>query len=196
MSSGGIAEQMSSAEGRLASALSETSSARTSGESTGSPVIGLSLGLDGSTASVANVAAALTAKGAVTQLPAVADVAIPLAVPALESLTPVLGLGDWAAVDSLAPVAGDLIVGFLPVDQLSLASSMQGVLDQIDHLGEQIVGSSAGKWLYPIVFTALAATTVFHLASRRRRQFRPQSVWAGESGIWSPTYYGPSGQDG
>lgn len=191
----GIVDQVSSADGRLASALSETNSARSSGESTGSPAIGLSFGVDGNTASISSVAAALSAKGAVTQLPAVADFAIPLAIPALESLAPNLGLGDWAAIDSLAPVAGDLIVGFLPVEQLSLVSSMQGVLNQIDDLGEQIVGSSAGKWLYPIVFTALAATTVFQLASRRRRQFQRQSVWASESGIWSPTYYGPSAKE-
>jgi hypothetical protein len=141
------------------------------------------------------VAAALSAKVAVAQLPAVAEVAIPLTIPALDSLAPVLGLGDLAAMDSLAPVAGDLIVGFLPVEEASLASAMQGVLNQIDNLGEQIVGSGAGKWLYPIVLTALAATTVLQLASRRRRQFRRQSVWASESGIWSPTCLGSSWQE-
>ncbi len=189
----GFADAVNSSDVRVAFGFSETNSAKSSGDVTGSPVVGLSLG-DSSTASISGVAATLSAKAAV-QLPAVADLAIPLALPVLDSLAPLLGLGDLAAMDSLAPVAGDLIVGFLPVEEASLASAMQGVLNQIDNLGEQIVGSGAGKWLYPIVFTALAATTVLQLASRKRRQFRRQSVWASESGIWSPTCLGSSWQE-
>jgi len=191
----GMADPVNSAETRAASTTLESNSAKSSGELSGSKVAGLSLGVDPATASISGTAAALSAKVAVGQLPAVVDVAIPLTLPALDSMASVLGLGELAAMDSLAPVAGDLIVGFLPVEQASLASAMQSVLDQIDSLGEQIVGSSGGKWLYPIVFTALAAATVFQLASRRRRQFRPQSVWARESGIWSPTCLGSSWQE-
>jgi hypothetical protein len=188
-------DQVNSADAKLASAFGETSPGKATVESSSQPGNGLSLVVDGNTASISSVAAVLTAKEALVHLPAVADAAIPLALPALDSLAPALGLGELASMDSLAPVASDLIVGFLPVEQLSLASAMQGVLNQIDNLGEKLVGSSAGKWLYPIVFTALAATTVLHLASRRRRQYRRQSVWATDSGIWSPTYYGPNGQE-
>jgi hypothetical protein len=191
----GFAEPVNSSDVRVASGFSETNSPKSSGDLAGSSAVGLSLGVDSNTASITGVAAALSAKVAVTQLPAVADLAIPLAIPALDSLAPLLGLGEVAAMDSLAPVASDLIVGFLPVEEASLTSAMQGVLNQIDNLGEQIVGSGAGKWLYPIVFTALAATTVLQLASRRRRQFRRQSVWASESGIWSPTCLGSSWQE-
>jgi hypothetical protein len=137
----------------------------------------------------------MTAKEAGLNLPRVAEAAIPLAVPVLESLTPQLGLGDLgdgstlAAIEGLAPVAGDLIVGFLPVEQVALGPAMQGVLNQIDDLGEQLIGSSAARWLYPFIFTALAATTVYQLASRRRRQFRGQSVWARDGASWSSTWF-------
>ncbi len=163
-------------------------------ESVGSPAAGLALG-EGGTAAFSSVAAIMTAKEAGLNLPRVADAAIPLAVPVLESLTPLLGLGDLgegstlAAIEGLAPVAGDLIVGFLPVEQVALGPAMQGVLNQIDDLGEQLIGSSAARWLYPFIFTALAATTVYQLASRRRRQFRGQSVWARDGASWSSTWF-------
>jgi hypothetical protein len=184
----GITEQVISADARVASSSLDSNSVKSSVD-----LSGINLGLDSNVASIATVPAALSAKAAVAQLPAVSDLAIPLALPALDTLA--LGLGELASFDSLAPVAGDLIVGFLPVEQGSLASAMNGVLNQIDSLGEQVVGSGMGKWVYPIVFTALAATTVLHLATRRRRQYRPQSIWARESGIWSPTCLGSSWQE-
>jgi hypothetical protein len=164
-------------------------------ESVGVPAIGFALENEGATAAFSSVAAILTAKEAGLNLPQVAGAAIPLAVPGLESLTPQLGLGELgdgstlATIEGLAPVAGDLVVGFLPVEQISLVPAMRGVLDQIDNLGEQLVDSSAARWLYPFIFTALAATTVYYLASRRRRQLRRQSVWTRDSSSWSSTWF-------
>jgi hypothetical protein len=150
---------------------------------------------EGGASAFSSVAAIITAQEAGLNLPRLADAAIPLAVPALEAFTPRLGLGELgdgstlAAVESLTPVAGDLIVGFLPVEQVALGPAMQEVLNQIDALGEQLVGSSAARWLYPFIFTALAATTVYHLAFRRRRQFRGQSVWVRDGATWSSTWF-------
>src|SRR5262249_13276712 len=123
-----------------------------------------------------------------SNLPLLVDAAIPVALPVLETLLPT-GLGELALTDSLAPVAGDLIVGFLPVEQIALTPAMQGVLNQLDELGEQLVGATAAKWLYPIILTALAATTVYQLASRRRRQLRGQSIWAKDGSTWSSTWF-------
>lgn len=186
----GIKEGMISVGVRQAPALAETNSSKLVADSSNSGVLGTPLGLEANTASIASTAAVLSANQALVQVPAVVDAAIPLAIPVLQSFAPSLGLGELAAMDTLAPVAGDLIVGFLPVEQMNLGATMQGVLSEIDALGEQVIGSGAGKWLYPIVFTALAATTVFQLATRRRRQVQRQSVWATESGIWSGSYFG------
>jgi len=186
----GIPEATLSVGVRQASAFAESSSGKSPAEASNSGVLGAPLGLDAKVASIASTAAVLSANEAVAQVPAVVDAAIPLAIPVLQSFAPSMGLGELAAMDTLAPVAGDLIVGFLPVEQMNLASAMQGVLSEIDSLGEQVMGSGAGKWLYPIVITALAATTVFQLATRRRRQLQRQSVWASESGIWSGSYFG------
>jgi len=186
------ANQSKLSDTRLAAGSAETNPSVN--ESVGSPAAGLALG-EGGTAAFSSVAAIITAKEAGLNLPRVAEAAIPLAVPVLESLTPLLGLGDLgdgstlAAIEGLAPVAGDLIVGFLPVEQVALGPAMQGVLNQIDDLGEQLIGSSAARWLYPFIFTALAATTVYQLASRRRRQFRGQSVWARDGASWSSTWF-------
>jgi hypothetical protein len=186
------ANQSKLSDTRLAAGSAESNSSLN--ESVGSPAAGLALG-EGGTAAFSSVAAIMTAKEAGLNLPRVAEAAIPLAVPVLESLTPLLGLGDLgdgstlAAIEGLAPVAGDLIVGFLPVEQVALGPAMQGVLNQIDDLGEQLIGSSAARWLYPFIFTALAATTVYQLASRRRRQFRGQSVWARDGASWSSTWF-------
>jgi hypothetical protein len=172
-----------------------TESNQTASESVRAPSVGFTLEGEGGQAAFSSVAAMITAKEAGLNLPQVAEAAIPLAVPVLESLTQEVGLGDlgdWsalAAAEGLAPVAGDLIVGFLPVEQMALAPAMQGVLSQIDNLGEQLVGSSAAKWLYPFIFTALAATTLYLLTSRRRRQFRGQSIWARDNGSWSSTWF-------
>jgi hypothetical protein len=174
---------------RQASGSAEANLSKSTAEAGNSGVLS-ALAVDGNTASIASVAAVLSANEVLVQIPAVADAAIPLAIPLLQSFAPSLGLGELAAMDTLAPVAGDLIVGFLPVEQMNLAATMQGVLSEIDALGQQVVASGAGKWLYPIVFTALAATTVFQLASRRRRQVQRPSVWASESGIWSGSYFG------
>jgi hypothetical protein len=186
----GITEAMISVGARQAPAFAEANSGKPAAEAANSGVLGAPLGLDTNTASIASMAAVLSTHEVLVQVPAVVDTAIPLAIPVLQSFAPSLGLGELAAMDTLAPVAGDLIVGFLPVEQMNLASAMQGVLSEIDSLGEQVMGSGAGKWLYPIVFTALAATTVFQLATRRRRQLQRQSVWASESGIWSGSYFG------
>lgn len=187
----GIADPMISSSIRQASAFAESNSGKSAAESSNpAAVLGAQLGIDVNTASIASTAAVLSANEALVHVPAVIDAAIPLAIPVLQSFAPSLGLGELAAMDTLAPVAGDLIVGFLPVEQMNLASAMQGVLSEIETLGEQMVGSAAGKWLYPFVFTALAATTVFQLATRRRRQVQRQSVWASESGIWSGSYFG------
>jgi hypothetical protein len=158
------------------------------GDSATVPALGFTLDSQGSTAAFSSVAAVLTAKEAGSNLPLLVDAAIPVALPVLETLLPT-GLGELALTDSLAPVAGDLIVGFLPVEQIALAPAMQGVLNQLDELGEQLVGATAAKWLYPIILTALAATTVYQLASRRRRQIRGQSIWAKDSGTWSSTWF-------
>jgi len=186
----GIADPMISSSLRQASAFAESNLGKSAAESSNPAVLGAQLGIDVNTASIASTAAVLSANEALVHVPAVVDAAIPLAIPVLQSFAPSLGLGELAAMDTLAPVAGDLIVGFLPVEQMNLASAMQGVLSEIETLGEQMVGSAAGKWLYPFVFTALAATTVFQLATRRRRQVQRQSVWASESGIWSGSYFG------
>jgi len=186
----GIADPMISSSIRQASAFAESTLGKSAAESSNTAVLGAQLGIDVNTASIASTAAVLSANEALVHVPAMVDAAIPLAIPVLQSFAPSLGLGELAAMDTLAPVAGDLIVGFLPVEQMNLASAMQGVLSEIETLGEQMVGSAAGKWLYPFVFTALAATTVFQLATRRRRQLQRQSVWASESGIWSGSYFG------
>ena len=186
----GIADPMISSSLRQGSAFAESNSGKSAAESSNPAVLGAQLGIDVNTASIASTAAVLSANEALVHVPAVVDAAIPIAIPVLQSLAPSLGLGELAAMDTLAPVAGDLIVGFLPVEQMNLASAMQGVLSEIDALGEQVIGAAAGKWLYPFVFTALAATTVFQLATRRRRQVQRQSVWASESGIWSGSYFG------
>jgi hypothetical protein len=188
-SADGITEATISVGVRQASAFAESSSGKSAAEASNSGVLGAPLGLDAKAATIASTAAVLSAE-ALGQVPAVVDTAIPLAIPVLQSFAPSLGLGELAAMDTLAPVASDLIVGFLPVEQMNLASAMQGVLSEIDSLGEQVMGSGAGKWLYPIVITALAATTVFQLATRRRRQLQRQSVWVSESGIWSGSYFG------
>ncbi len=185
----GIADPMISSSLRQAS-FAESNLGKSAAESSNTGVLGAQLGIDANTASIASTAAVLSANEALVHVPAVVDAAIPLAIPVLQSFAPSLGLGELAAMDTLAPVAGDLIVGFLPVEQMNLASAMQGVLSEIETLGEQMVGSAAGKWLYPFVFTALAATTVFQLATRRRRRVQRQSVWASESGIWSGSYFG------
>jgi hypothetical protein len=146
-------------------------------------------------ASFSSVAAVLTAREAGLSLPVLADAASPVALPMLESLTPQPGLGDWSALavaESLAPVASDLIVGFLPAEQAALSSAMQGVLSEINDLGEQwatIVGTSATKWLLAMIMTGVAATAVYEVRTRRRRQFRSQSIWARDSGSWSSTWF-------
>jgi hypothetical protein len=148
-----------------------------------------------SLAGFSSVAAVLTAREAGLSLPVLADAASPVALPMLESLTLPPGLGDWSALavaESLAPVASDLIVGFLPAEQAALSSAMQGVLSEINDLGEQwatIVGTSATKWLLAMIMTGVAATAVYEVRTRRRRQFRSQSIWARDSGSWSSTWF-------
>src|SRR5205823_3193605 len=186
-----LATQSKLSDGRPATGSAESNGSVN--EASVAPAAGFALQSEGGAAAFSSVAAILTAQEAGLNLPQVAQAAIPLAV--LESLTPLLGLGELgegstlAAVESLAPVAGDLIIGFLPVEQVALGPAMRGVLNQIDELGEQLVGSSLARWLYPFIFTALTASTVFHLASRRRRQLRRQSVWARHGVSWSSTWF-------
>jgi hypothetical protein len=175
-------------QAKLDARLANAEANATSGKTASVATIGFALDTQGSAAAFSSVAAVITAKDAGANLPLLADAAIPVALPILETLLPT-GLGELGLTDSLSPVAGDLIVGFLPVEQIALTPAMQGVLNQLDELGEQLVGASAAKWLYPIILTALAATTVYQLASRRRRQFRGQSIWAKDGGTWSSTWF-------
>src|SRR5207245_10478967 len=80
-----LAGQSKLSDTRLAAGSTESNPL--ANESIGSPAAGLALG-EGGTAAFSSVAAIMTAKEAGLNLPRVAEAAIPLAVPVLESLTP------------------------------------------------------------------------------------------------------------
>jgi hypothetical protein len=104
----------------------------------------------------------------------------------VEVLAMRLGMGELASMETLSLGTYDLLLGFLPVDQESLDQAMQGFLSRVEDLGEQLTGSEAGTWLYPVILSALV---VVHVASRRRRKSPKQQVWTVDRGSWMGNWF-------
>ncbi len=119
-------------------------------------------------------------------LPHVANTAAQVLHTGVEVLATPIGMGEMAVMETLPVGACDLLLGFLPVDQESLDQAMQGFLSRVENLGEQLTGSEAGTWLYPVVLTVLVVAQV---ASRRRRRSPKQQIWTVDRGSWMGNWF-------
>jgi hypothetical protein len=119
-------------------------------------------------------------------LPRFADTAVQVLHTGVEFLATPIGMGGMTALETLPVGACDLLLGFLPVDQDSLDQAMQGFLSRLDDLGEQLTGSEAGTWLYPVVLTVLVTA---HVVSRRRRRSSKQQIWTVDRGSWMGNWF-------
>jgi hypothetical protein len=139
---------------------------------------------------VASLASQSIQRGADSSLPDVsrfANLADQMLHSGVEALASPLGAVGMDAMKPLSVGAYDLLLGFLPVDQESLDQAMQGFMNGLGNLSDQLTDPETATWVYPAIVAA--ALAVGYVASRRRRKSPNRQIWTVDRGSWMGTWF-------